>query len=163
MIYFTADLHLNHENIIKYCNRPFNDLEDMNETLIENWNTIIKHCDTVYIVGDFSFNGKFNGFLYGNKVFLKGNHDKKSDINIKNLVIKKNKKEIFLTHRPQDIVFGYDLYLVGHVHEKWKHKIVNDGYKNNLLINVGVDVWDFKPINFNDICGYINKNKLMEI
>lgn len=55
MIYFTADTHFGHENIIRFCNRPFPDLETMNETLIENWNQRVCSNDTIYIIGDLFF------------------------------------------------------------------------------------------------------------
>ena len=49
-----ADLHLGHENIIKYCNRPFKDANHMNETIVNNWNSVVSDGDIVYILGDFS-------------------------------------------------------------------------------------------------------------
>lgn len=52
MIFFTSDLHLGHENCIRLCNRPFSSIEEMDETLIENWNRKITGKDTVYILGD---------------------------------------------------------------------------------------------------------------
>jgi calcineurin-like phosphoesterase family protein len=54
-IYFTADLHLDHANIIRYCNRPFQDVQEMNECLIKNWNSCIQPNDQVYILGDLVF------------------------------------------------------------------------------------------------------------
>ena len=51
MIFFTSDLHLGHENCIRLCNRPFSSIEEMDETLIENWNRKVTGKDTVYILG----------------------------------------------------------------------------------------------------------------
>lgn len=52
MIYFTSDLHYGHKATISMCDRPFNDVEEMNQTLFENWNNIVHQNDTVYILGD---------------------------------------------------------------------------------------------------------------
>ena len=53
-IFFTSDTHFYHSNIIKFCNRPFNDKHDMNEELISQWNSIVSDTDEVYHLGDFS-------------------------------------------------------------------------------------------------------------
>ena len=55
--FFTSDTHFGHENIIKYCGRPFKDVEKMNERLIKNWNEVVKDTDTIFHLGDFSFRG----------------------------------------------------------------------------------------------------------
>lgn len=55
MIFYTADLHLSHKNIIRLCNRPFSSVEEMDAALIANWNAVVGAEDTVYILGDFSF------------------------------------------------------------------------------------------------------------
>lgn len=52
-IFFTADLHLYHTNIIKHCNRPFETIEEMNNVLVDNWNKVVGPKDTIYILGDF--------------------------------------------------------------------------------------------------------------
>ena len=55
MIWLTADTHFNHSNCIDFCRRPFSDVTVMNDTLIDNWNRLVKHGDTVYHLGDFAF------------------------------------------------------------------------------------------------------------
>jgi len=80
-IYFVSDTHFSHANIIKYSKRPFKDIVEMDEILIENWNKVVKPKDIVYHLGDFSFaketeTNKILLRLNGNKLLLKGNHDK---------------------------------------------------------------------------------------
>lgn len=78
-IYFTSDPHYYHANIIKYCNRPYNSVEHMNEELINNWNYVVTSEDTVYCLGDFSFAPRpvelFSQRLNGHKILVPGNHD----------------------------------------------------------------------------------------
>ena len=79
--WFTADLHLGHRNIIDYCNRPFHDVEAMNDALIKNWNETVATEDTVWVVGDFAL-GKIADTLpmaralHGRKILVAGNHDR---------------------------------------------------------------------------------------
>lgn len=80
--FFTSDTHFNHSNIIKYCNRPFADAHDMNETLIANWNNVVGYDDVVYHLGDFAFgdvdqvNDVMQRLNFKHFHFIKGNHDK---------------------------------------------------------------------------------------
>ncbi len=81
MEYFISDTHFNHNNIIKYCNRPFKDIEDMNESLVTSWNEVVGPEDTVYFLGDFCLGNrneviKFGHRLNGHKILIMGNHDK---------------------------------------------------------------------------------------
>ena len=78
--FVTADTHFWHENIIKYCNRPFRDLSHMNSALIKKWNTLVSKNDYVFVLGDFSLGNaeltKQIGLqLNGRKILIKGNHD----------------------------------------------------------------------------------------
>lgn len=77
-IYFIADTHFSEENIIKYENRPFQGVQDMDDSMIANWNRMVKEEDTVYLVGDFGA-GRREALLLdklkGIKYLIKGNHD----------------------------------------------------------------------------------------
>lgn len=84
-IFLTSDLHLNHGNIINYCDRPFSSTSEMNNTLIDNWNKVVTNDDIVFILGDFCFNGpreweKWLTRLNGTKHLIQGNHDRDNDI-----------------------------------------------------------------------------------
>ena len=54
-IFFTSDLHFGHKNILKYCNRPWNSVEEMDEGLIQNWNNTVGKDDIIFNLGDFAF------------------------------------------------------------------------------------------------------------
>ena len=82
-VFFTSDLHLDHKAIIDFCNRPFKNIKEMNETIIKNWNAKVGKDDTVFILGDFCFGGSkaWNDALdqlNGHKHFIIGNHDLKN-------------------------------------------------------------------------------------
>lgn len=78
--FFTADSHLNHLNVIRLSCRPFQDLREMHEKLIENWNRVVKPCDQVWHLGDVGM-GPLDQFrpllkrLNGHKHLIAGNHD----------------------------------------------------------------------------------------
>lgn len=55
MIYFTSDLHLGHANSIEFTNRPFSNVDEMNETLVRNINDIVSKKDELWILGDFAY------------------------------------------------------------------------------------------------------------
>jgi calcineurin-like phosphoesterase family protein len=79
-IFFSSDHHFFHSNIIKYSSRPFSSVEEMNEKLIQNHNSIVKPNDQVWLLGDFAFakqNEIINTLkrLNGNKHLVLGNHD----------------------------------------------------------------------------------------
>ena len=59
--WFTADTHLGHQNIIKYCNRPFKTLDEMDTAIIRNWNERVDPDDTVLVLGDFCFRNSPGG------------------------------------------------------------------------------------------------------
>lgn len=78
--FFTADSHYSHSNILRYCNRPFKDVHEMNKTLTENLNNLVTEKDVVIHAGDFTLQGfeKFKEYLKklrGKHIFIKGSHD----------------------------------------------------------------------------------------
>lgn len=82
MIYFTSDTHFGHANMIKYCNRPFNDVQGMNEVLIRNWNLRVLDKDTIFHLGDFGFGPpvflrSIIDRLNGKKFLITGSHDRR--------------------------------------------------------------------------------------
>jgi len=176
-IYFIADCHFGHSAIIKYCNRPFKDIETMNKVIIHNWNKRVKKDDVVIHNGDFAFEGGKQGGtrkakywgsqLNGKIIFMEGNH-KASSIKdfINSMIIKFAGKRIFVTHIPpkrKEIPKNIDFVLSAHSHEKYKYKWIKTGWfrKKILIINVGVDVWNFKPVRLDELYGFYLK-KLKE-
>jgi|APSaa5957512535_1039671.scaffolds.fasta_scaffold68867_4 calcineurin-like phosphoesterase family protein len=170
MIYITSDLHLNHAKIIEYYDRPYKDVKKMNAALINNINARVKENDTLYHVGDFMFKGGWEGGtrpasyfenkIKGKLIHILGNHDRNNTI--KNSIVYAElefaNKRWVMQHIPpytegQLRIFPKEMptiYLVGHVHAAWKHKWIG----NTLLINVGVDVWNFYPRSTNELAGY---------
>jgi calcineurin-like phosphoesterase family protein len=80
-IWFSSDTHFGHENIIKYCDRPFKNVDHMNEVIIDNWNSVVSPGDTVYHLGDVAL-GQIDkslacvSRLNGYKILILGNHDR---------------------------------------------------------------------------------------
>jgi calcineurin-like phosphoesterase family protein len=78
--WFTADLHLGHAKIIKHVSRPFKDVNEMNATLINEWNKHVTPQDVIVHIGDFCLGSyaeanQWMAQLNGNKIFVYGNHD----------------------------------------------------------------------------------------
>ena len=79
--WFTADLHFGHENIIRYCGRPFADADEMNGELIRRWNEVVADEDEVWVLGDVALGTiaetlPLVGRLAGHKLLVTGNHDR---------------------------------------------------------------------------------------
>lgn len=144
--FFTSDTHFNHFNIIKYCDRPFQSVQEMNHTLIAKWNAVVSPDDVVWHLGDFAFGppGVCMGLFYalnGTKYLIRGNHDH-NDQKMLGVGFKEVHKRFawngwWLVHRPRSAPLGSDQVLCGHVHDHWR--------RLGNYINVGVDVWDFAP------------------
>ncbi len=155
-IFFTSDTHFGHANIIKYCARPFADVQEMDRELVRRWNSVVGPRDTIYHLGDFSFGGNARraeilAKLNGHKILVRGNHDpsaaKMLAAGFQEVHEGPHKfGEITLCHFPwdefSDARGGTDddggWLFCGHVHTLWK--------KMPRCINVGVDQWDWTPV-----------------
>lgn len=79
-IFFTSDLHFGHQNILRFCNRPWKTTDEMDEALVKNWNSVVGKDDIVFDLGDFAFssNGRWKELLSrlnGRHSLILGNHD----------------------------------------------------------------------------------------
>lgn len=169
--FFTSDTHFYHANIIRFCNRPFNDVEQMNETLIANWNRVVQPEDTVFHLGDFCLGGsaewtKILNRLNGKIYLILGNHDIK---NIRQgymrrfeevamqMRIEIGKQSIYLNHYPF-LSYGGAYrgvwQLFGHVHSS-PNSTGEDTPRLNMLFptqyDVGVDNNDFTPVSYEEV------------
>ena len=83
-VFIISDTHFGHEAIIRYCNRPFTSVEEMDQIMIKRWNETVSNNDIVIHLGDFSFYGKDKTReiiqkLNGKKILIMGNHDNYSE------------------------------------------------------------------------------------
>jgi calcineurin-like phosphoesterase family protein len=142
-IFITSDHHFFHNNIIKYCNRPFRDYEEMNEFMIKKWNEVVREGDIVIHLGDFAFRNKAYLILprlNGMVVLVRGNHDlnitrEDGVIIVEDRIIIGN---LIFTHKPLeqiDIPEGFK-NIHGHIHDK-------DSY---FGVNVSVEKTNYTPI-----------------
>jgi len=161
--WFTADLHLGHANIIQFCQRPFADLSEMHDRLVQEWTNRVGQGDDVYFLGDL-IAGKVDDdgkravrktfmSLPGRKHLVWGNHDKpwiKNELpwaSTQESLDKTVDGQRFYMHHYPMITFPGSrhgaIQLFGHVHNNWK------GTRNS--VNVGCDVWDFRPVSAAEI------------
>lgn len=162
MIWFTSDTHFCHRNIIGFCSRPFADCDEMDATLVTNWNTRVSKDDTVYHLGDFAVTyGKKRcqraldilSRLEGQKWLIKGNHDRKEvyDSTLWQHVRDYHEMSVgglsvVLSHYPMRSWRGShrgSVMLHGHCHG------TIEPIRNQ--IDVGVDCNEFRPVSIEEI------------
>lgn len=177
--FFTSDLHYGHANIIKYCDRPFESLTDMNAAIINNWNSVVKPEDTVYILGDVSFatpkeTEEFLHKLNGEIHLILGNHDTKKYIpmymntftSVSNLLEIKLKEpqsrenlRFTLCHYPMTAwnrSHHGTMHLYGHVHGTYDAP--------NLSMDVGIDTHpEFRPYSLDEILVKLYKKSICDL
>ena len=182
MIWFTSDWHLDHANTMKYCNRPFRDVGEMNRTITNNFFNVVRQGDTLYFLGDLSFGEKpILDFLSGvdtNEIdihFIKGNHDKDlmrlsrqkeffekyfSHITISDILSTDIEgQSVTMMHYPM-LTFNKSHFgawmLYGHHHNGNYHKDIPPEVMGKKM-NVGVDVNDFKPVSWTQVKAFMAK------
>lgn len=131
MKFYIADTHFDHYNILAFDHRPFITVEEMNKTMIDNWNSVVRHDDEVFILGDFCWGKEARWVelleqLNGQKTLITGNHDIKPNKCRRYFVDVQEKKtiedgehKIVLCHEPipcfRNHFYGW-YHLYGHVH-----------------------------------------------
>ena len=167
MIYFTADTHFGHENVIRFCSRPFSCAAEMDEALIENWNSRVKSNDTVYILGDMFFRSvNFEEILKrlkGKKRLIVGNHDgswmTKADISRyfesvdKFLETTDGQHAITLCHYPMVTwKHAQRSYMIhGHIHNDTRADYWSLLVDRDNVLNAGTDINGFMPVPFDEL------------
>jgi calcineurin-like phosphoesterase family protein len=157
-IFLISDLHLDHTNIIKYCNRPFKSKYEMNKKILKNWNNKINNSDTVYFLGDLVFGrgshtvGYWLKRLKGTIILIKGSHDKFKRGRYKNFeILNYRDYEFLLIHNPK------------YAPKWWRGWIIHGHYHNNYLdnfpfingikrtINVSAELLNYTPISIDEL------------
>jgi calcineurin-like phosphoesterase family protein len=181
MLWFTADQHFGHANIIRYCARPFRDVEHMETELIARYNARVAPDDEVIHVGDFSLDereiARILPRLHGRHHLVVGNHDachpyhRRYQRALKYYVVDSNinPPRLFDTVRSEMLVEDFLVHHMPYVgdsrHEarylEWRpkdegrwllHGHVHDAWaKRDRMINVGVDVRGYAPISLDEV------------
>lgn len=175
-VWFTSDPHFYHDFIIKACNRPFDSIEEMNETIISNWNGVVQDKDDhVFVLGDFAFTSRFESIqkivnrLNGKIHLIFGNHDYQNkltrnvigtlfesshdylDLRILDPEMDDGEQRLFLCHYPMNSWAGSQRgswNLFGHIHSpEYKY----DTKYNPATLDVGVDAHNYTPISYEKV------------
>lgn len=166
MIFFTSDTHFSHKNIIRHNNRPFENIEEMNAALIDNWNSKVTDNDEIYFLGDFCFGNKkqHNEIFHqlrGVKHLIKGNHDKDDIVDHMPWQsisyykeVKFQRHLIILCHYPMrswNSIHRGSWMLYGHCHAN----LPEFDYMKST--DIGVDNQNYKPVSFADLKPVMDK------
>ena len=162
-----ADLHFGHANVIKYANRPYDNVEQMEKDLIKRWNNTVAKEDIVYVLGDFTLSrdkeyiARLCGALNGTKVLIMGNHDTRNPIDYLLCGFKAATRKpilvdprVVLSHEPfawYDIFSGM-FYIHGHTHEKPCH---TDDLLNCACVSV--ERIDYTPVDLDKLIKDLKK------
>lgn len=161
--WFTSDHHFDHKNIIKYCERPFSTIHDMNETMIERWNECVEPGDIVFHLGDFAFanlkrHQEILDRLNGTIRLIKGNHDRSRIIKRAGFEWIKQRYEwrvppsrvrlLTMDHYPM-FMWRDSHIMEWHIHGHCHGTLPES--PDRLSFDVGVDCWDFYPVHLDEL------------
>ena len=159
-VYLISDLHFDHANIIRLCNRPFDNIDEMNGTMLKNWTRAAGDHSTVFFLGDMTFGRDRRPIdfwlqkLTGNIRFLRGNHDQDIVTTAKVIPayygIRYKGREFLLAHHPYR-PDGYEGWFIhGHVHNRDLnlYPLVNQKKKT---ANVSAELVDYTPISLDHL------------
>lgn len=169
MIYYTADPHLGHENVIKLSGRPFPNIEEMDETIIANWRAVVRPDDDIYVLGDLIFKcANPEGYLKrltGRIHLIRGNHDtflknralERYFVSIDDmLTIADENRRVFMCHYPLAEWPGYyrnAIHLFGHIHNN-RNEACEIMKTLPRCFNVGMDCIGFTPLTLSQILSF---------
>jgi len=154
-IYLIGDTHFDHHNIIRFCHRPFRNVQEMNKKLIRNWNYAVKDVDTVYFLGDLAYgrNSRPSGYwlkrLNGKIVFIKGSHDRgisRKAVWHERLLYKGHGFVMVHDPNPKKISVRRGEWVIhGHMHNNHmkNYPFINGARKT---INVSAELINYRPI-----------------
>jgi calcineurin-like phosphoesterase family protein len=157
-VFFTADTHFGHSNVIRYDKRPFRDVTEMNEALIKNWNRAVRPSDTVYHLGDVSIlrperTREILDSLNGKIILIRGNHDKAAEHKLCASRFEWVKEYFFL-----GLNGGIKIALMHYAMRVWDRKHYGTWHHHGhshgrltpepgvLALDVGVDSWSYAPV-----------------
>lgn len=168
MIFYTSDLHFGHANVIGFDNRPFANIDEMDQYIISQWNERVSSDDTVYILGDVCYRNSKDASWYlrrlkGHKILVVGNHDNvllknKSAIACldqidKMLQVIDEKRQITLCHYPiaeWNAYFHEAWHIYGHIHNK-KEETFEIMRKKDRALNAGCMINNYVPVTFDEL------------
>lgn len=157
LIWFTADLHLGHENIIRYCKRPFSCAAEMDDYIIRAWRELVSSQDSVFVLGDFSFHSPRRTSdildeLPGKKYLIKGNHDRR---------VKEIHGWTWVESYCERVIDGHRVVMSHYPIEQWRAMGTGSfhvhGHRHGpqtsdmRRLDVGVDLWGFQPISWGQV------------
>lgn len=191
-IHFISDFHIGHKNILKFDNRPFKDLDEMHDSLIKNWNSVVNNTDIVFYLGDLSMRSNsmvkwFVEQLNGDIHFFMGNHDRYRDIRnlnrfvkiwgddnvqgsgkiqVKDDTVKGGYQHIELSHYP---ILSWNkhhhgaYHLHGHCHQSLTKNPDMNWYYKRKVIDVGCNGLHYTPISYKNLKKIMDSKEIYKI